>query len=66
MKVRKFMSENDISFVSQASETGSDSRKLVEELSGKSMVPFLIDTDKGVSMNESGDIIEYLKKEYLT
>lgn len=29
------------------------------------MVPFLMDTDKGVAMYESGDIIAYLQENYL-
>ncbi len=31
---------------------------------GKKMVPFLEDTDRGVSMYESGDIIAYLTEHY--
>lgn len=64
-KVRKFMSENNISFVSQASETGSPSRQLLKKIGGQDMVPFLMDTDKGVAMYESGDIIAYLQENYL-
>ena len=31
---------------------------------GKTQVPFLEDTDRGVSMYESLDIIDYLKEQY--
>jgi glutathione S-transferase len=31
---------------------------------GKSQVPYLEDTDRGISMYESMDIIEYLRKNY--
>lgn len=34
------------------------------EKGGKKMVPFLEDTDRGVSMYESGDIIAYLTEHY--
>jgi len=34
------------------------------EIGGKQQVPFLIDEDRNVSMYESSDIIEYLKKNY--
>jgi len=37
--------------------------ELVEK-SGKQQVPFLVDTDKEISMLESGDIIEYLRDNY--
>lgn len=33
---------------------------------GKTQVPFLEDTDRGVSMYESADIIEYIHKQYGT
>lgn len=39
---------------------GTPGRKVVLEVGGKGMVPFLIDGD--VSMYESDDIITYLKK----
>ncbi len=31
---------------------------------GKRQVPYLIDSDRGVEMYESGDIVEYLRKNY--
>ena len=34
------------------------------EKGGKTQVPFLEDTDRGVSMYESDDIIEYLRAQY--
>lgn len=34
------------------------------EKGGKSQVPYLDDTDRGVSMYESGDIIDYLQTHY--
>lgn len=41
--------------------------KMAEELEsvgGKRQVPYLVDSDKGVSMYESDDIVSYLQKEY--
>jgi glutaredoxin 3 len=34
------------------------------ELSGKTQTPYLVDSDKGVKMNESSDIIDYLRENY--
>lgn len=34
------------------------------EKGGKRQVPYLVDEEKGISMYESGDIIEYLEEHY--
>lgn len=34
------------------------------ERGGKQQVPYLVDTDKGVSMYESSDIIDYIRDNY--
>ncbi len=60
VKVRQFASDNGVELVLADSPTGSPSRAILEKLGGKSMVPFLIDTDAGQYMYESGDIIDYL------
>lgn len=66
VKVRNFLSENNVSFLAASSESQSPSRAIVEKLAdGQSMVPFLVDTDKGVWMHESADIIEYIQENYL-
>ncbi len=36
----------------------------LKEKSGGTQVPFLVDDEKGVSMPESNDIIEYLRENY--
>lgn len=59
------MSDNQISFVSLVSPSGSDSRKILEKLGGKQQVPFLVDVDHGEMMYESDDIIAYLEDNYL-
>lgn len=38
----------------------------LEELGGKSQVPFLVDTDKDVKIYESDDIVSHLQKNYGT
>ena len=45
----------------------SEDTTLVDELiekGGKKQVPFLVDPERDVSMYESNDIIEYLRKQY--
>ncbi len=64
-KVRRFLSENNVSYVSQSSETGSASRELLKKLGGQDMVPFLMDADKGVALYESADIIAYVQENYV-
>lgn len=59
------MSDNHISYTSIVSPKGAPSRKVLVQLGGKEQVPFLVDTDAGEMMYESGDIIEYLKKSYV-
>ncbi len=59
-KVRQFMSDQNISYISIISNGDSPSRKMIDKLGGKSQVPFLVDVDKGTVIYESGDIIDYL------
>lgn len=39
-------------------------RKTLIEHGGKQQVPYLVDSEKGESMYESSDIIEYLREHY--
>ncbi len=64
-KVRQFMSDSHVSYVSLVSPVGAPSRKILMQLGGKQQVPFLVDTDKGEMMYESDDIVEYIKKNYV-
>ena len=57
---------NSISYISLVSAKGSPSRKILMKLGGKEQFPFLVDTDRGEMMYESEDIIEYVKKHYLS
>ncbi len=63
-KVRQFMSDHKISYISLVSPSGSKSRAILQALGGKDQVPFLIDFDQGIFIYESGDIIQYLEKNY--
>lgn len=64
-KVQSFAEENQITL--EEKDIYSDP-SLLEELinrGGKKQVPYLVDSEKGVEMYESGDIIEYLKENYV-
>ncbi len=52
--------KEDVDYTIIDAAPGTPGRAVVEKLGGKSMVPFLINGD--VSMYESDDIIDYLKK----
>lgn len=64
-KVRQFLSENCIDWISRSSSQCSHQREALQKLGGKQQVPFLHDTEKDVKMYESDDIIEYLKANYV-
>ncbi len=64
-KVRQFMSDNHISYISLISPNGAPSREILIKLGGKQEIPFLIDTDNAQMMYESEDIIKYLDKNYV-
>ena len=36
----------------------------LQEKSGSTQVPYLVDSEKNISMSESNDIIEYLREHY--
>lgn len=59
-KVMAFMKDNDIKF-NKHDVSEPESYVTLQELGGKSQVPFLIDEDNDIKMYESDDIIEYLK-----
>jgi len=64
-KVRQFMSDNNVSYISLVSQKGSPSREILRKLGGQEQVPFLIDTDTGTMMYESADIINYVGEHYV-
>jgi glutathione S-transferase len=67
VKVRAFLESAGIAYVSKPVPLGGTS-KLKEELraiGGKTQVPFLVDPERGASMFESDDIIEYVQEHYV-
>lgn len=71
-KVRETLSEVGVSYVIHnprlPSKDGGDVTNEVtyEELtgSGEDQIPYLVDTDRGVTMYESDDIVDYLEEHY--
>lgn len=59
-KVIKFLEEHNIEYNSIDVKDKNNMENLIR-LGEKKQVPFLVDTDHGVEMYESEDIIEYLK-----
>ncbi len=63
-KVRHFMTDNEISFLSVSSAKGSPSRRILTKLGGKDQLPYLVDLDAGVAMYEAEKIIDYLDENF--
>ncbi len=71
-KVRQTLSELGVSYVTHnprlPGNVGGDTTNEVthEELvaGGEDQIPYLVDTDRGVAMYESDEIVEYLKTHY--
>jgi len=61
-KVMDFMNENEIEVELRDRDTGDYEAELIAR-GGKRQTPYLVDTDTGVEMYESADIIAYLKKQ---
>lgn len=63
--VREALTELNLDAVIKPCPKGGDRfRPEVERLGGKQQFPFLVDPNTGESLYESGDIIEYLYREY--
>lgn len=45
-------------------DADDDARAALREAGGKEQVPYLVDTERAVSMYESVDIVEYLREHY--
>lgn len=64
-KVRRALSELDLSYESRSVPSARSQRSEVQEVSGQSGVPVLVDRTNGVEgMPESDDIVAYLYEEY--
>ena len=64
-KVKDKLAELDLEYESHIVPSSHDERTEVEEVSGQTGVPVLVDPDNGVEgMAESDDIVEYLEQNY--
>lgn len=61
--VRK-LDELGLEYRSRFVEARHSRRDVVKRVSGKRTVPALVDADTGVTMSESGNIVEYLDATY--
>lgn len=62
-KVRQKMTDLQIDFVAHQVKPNGDRAK-VEEVSGQTGVPVLVDPNRDVVMPESDDIVEFLEEHY--
>jgi glutaredoxin 3 len=64
-KVKDKLAELDLEYESHMVPSSHDERTEVEEVSGQTGVPVLVDPDNDVEgMAESDDIVEYLEQNY--
>lgn len=61
-KVRQKMTDLGIDFIARAVDPNDRSR--VEEVSGQTNVPVLVDPNTDTTMPESDDIVDYLEENY--
>jgi glutathione S-transferase len=61
-KVRQKMTDLGIDFIARAVDP--DNRSRVEEVSGQTNVPVLVDPNTDTTMPESDDIVDYLDEHY--
>lgn len=62
-RVRQKLTDLQIDFVARQVKPDGG-RERVEELSGETQVPLLVDPNNDTVMNESDDIVEYLEEQY--
>jgi glutathione S-transferase len=62
-KVRQKLTELQIDFIARQVEPNGD-RARVEEVSGQTGVPVLVDPNTDTTMPESDDIVDYLEEHY--
>lgn len=62
-KVRRKMTELQLDFVAHQVDPAGD-REKVEDISGQTGVPVLVDPNTDTVMPESDDIVEYLEERY--
>lgn len=61
-KVRQKMTDLGLDFI--ARQVDPNDRSRVEEVSGQTNVPVLVDTNTDTTMPESDDIVDYLDEKY--
>jgi len=62
--VQDFASKNGLD-IEYKNRDEWDLREELMKITWKTQVPFLVDTDRGIQMHESRDIIEYLEEHYI-
>jgi len=63
-RVVRALDEYDIDYRSRYVEPMHSERTVVKRLTGKRTVPAIVDESTGVTMSESGNIVDYLDRTY--
>jgi glutathione S-transferase len=63
-RVVRRLRELDLAYESRFVEPMHSDRDVVKRISGRRTVPAIVDETTGVTMSESGNIVEYLSKTY--
>ena len=61
-KVHDALDENDLEYETEWTEGLHSERDEVKRVSGQRAVPVLVDDERGVTMNESANILEYIDR----
>jgi glutathione S-transferase len=63
-RVVRTLQEHDLEYRSRFVGAMHSERDVVKRVSGKRTVPAIVDENTGVTMSESGNIVEYLDRTY--
>lgn len=63
-RVVRVLNELDLTYQSRFVEPMHSERNVVKRVSGKRSVPAIVDDNTGVTMSESANIVEYLRRIY--
>ncbi|MFB6152323.1 MAG: glutathione S-transferase N-terminal domain-containing protein [Haloarculaceae archaeon] len=63
-RVVRRLQEHDLDYRSRFVEPMHGDRDVVKRLTGKRTVPAIVDESTGVTMSESGNIVDYLDRTY--
>lgn len=63
-RVVRLLDELELQYRSRFVEPMHSERNVVKRVSGKRSVPAIVDGKTGVTMSESGNIVEYLQRTY--